>query len=267
MHICLNWQHAAIWKWAWLTWLSHNSFTIITIWSPREIQLVITTTHTMLPSFKSVSPVFGVRPLSMKLGWLRCALFVLAKELTLCPYLQMRFTPTISANQLVWASHSNPSIPEDREKLSGSKIKEMCKLWHIKKACKHCNYYLMYVAKVCHFQLHHFRFPRNPLAIFAGFYASSLYLISASIPQTNWCMSWKPGSTSGALPISVVLKSAHVIIHALFYGVWNTIIYTKIASWLKVFIFHTKKSQECRTNSNTENISTTSTISTGGKLN
>ena len=118
----------------------------------EEIQLAIaiTITRKISPFFKSVSPVFGVAPLSMKPGWLRYALFVLAKELILCLYLQMRLILTMSANQLVWASHSNPSIPRDkereREKLSGSKIKDnVCILWQTKKGCKHCNYYWMYL--------------------------------------------------------------------------------------------------------------------------
>lgn len=129
-------------------WLSHNSVTVITIWSQKEIQLVITTTRMTFPFFKSVSPVFGVPPLSMQLGWLRYALFVLAKELILCPYLQMRFTLTMSANQLAWASHSNPSTPKDKERkaIRLQNKRHMCKLWQIvKKTCKRYNYYRIYL--------------------------------------------------------------------------------------------------------------------------
>jgi hypothetical protein len=133
----------------WLRWLSHNSFTMTTtIWSQKEeVQLVITTTRTTFPFSKSVSPVFGVAPLSMQLGWLRYALFVLAKELILCPYLQMRLILTISANQLVWASHSNPSILKDKEReaIRLQNKRHICKLWQIKNACKPCNYYRMYL--------------------------------------------------------------------------------------------------------------------------
>lgn len=97
----------------------------------------------MFPFFKSVNPVFGVHQLSMKLGWLRHALFVQVRELILCLYLQMRLTLTMSANQLAWVSHSNSSIPENRERKKAIWLQNkryMCELWHrlwqTKKACK-----------------------------------------------------------------------------------------------------------------------------------
>ena len=88
----------------------------MTIRNQTENHLVITTTRTTFAFFKSVSSVFGVPPHSMRLGWLGHAPFVQAKELILCPYLQMRFTLTMLPTQLAWVSHSNPQIPKDRRK-------------------------------------------------------------------------------------------------------------------------------------------------------
>ena len=125
--------------------LNHNSFTM-TIWSQEDIQLLlITTTRTMFPFFKSVSPVFGLRQLSVKPGWLRHALLVQVRQLILFLYLQMRLILMTSVNQLAWVYHSNHSIPEDREEeLSGSKIKNIyiCKIRETKNRCmRHRNYY------------------------------------------------------------------------------------------------------------------------------
>jgi hypothetical protein len=121
-------------------WLNYNSLTT-TIWNQKEIQLAITTTRKMYPFFKSVSPVFGVPQLSVKPEWLRHALFVRARELILCLYLQMRLTLTMSVNQLVWVSHSHLPIPEDR--IPSKKMMDIKQLIQLFSKTKVLNYFAL----------------------------------------------------------------------------------------------------------------------------
>ena len=195
--------------------LNHNSFTMTT-WSQKDIQLLITTTHTMFPFFKSVSPVFGLRQLSVKPGWLRHALLVQVRQLILFLYLQMRLILMTSVNQLAWVYHSNHSIPEDREELSGSKIKNIyiCKIRETKNLCRrHCNYYRNIFPKVVIFNYLVFVFPETFSPVLAEIYAYLLLHLKYLpvfrkqidvCPEKNLDLLMRE-----ALPVNVVLKYAH----------------------------------------------------------
>ena len=177
--------------------LSHNSVRM-TIWSQKEIQLAITTTRKTFPFFKSVSPVFGLRQLSVKPGWLRHALLVQVRQLILFLYLQMRLILMTSVNQLAWVYHSNHSIPEDREEeLSGSKIKNIYINTRDQKPLQAASQLLPgYFPKAIIFNYLVFALPETFSPVLAEIYAYLLHLISPSFSQKNWCMSWKkPRST------------------------------------------------------------------------